>query len=144
MHSPTSSSTLSVFIGERERANLVVRTARIRPYVVQLRMLQHYALLFIRKGFKHFHMLSVSSGIRGNATRQARTPPKLSRIAVQRRERLAICCALRYLTEAVYVVEITKVRVVNRLGWLMHIQSIRPRSRSPKMPPFDGMRCNLP
>ena len=45
-----------VVIGERERANLVVRTARIlRPYVVQLRMLQDYALLFIRKDLKISH-----------------------------------------------------------------------------------------
>ena len=49
-----------IIIGERERANLVVRTARIfyiylRPYVVQLRMLQDYALLFIRKDFKISH-----------------------------------------------------------------------------------------
>ena len=33
------------------------------PYVVQLRILQHYAFLFIRKGFQNFHMLPESSGI---------------------------------------------------------------------------------
>ena len=46
-------------IGERERANLAVQTARIfyylSTYVVQLRVLQDYALLFIRKDFKIPH-----------------------------------------------------------------------------------------
>ena len=60
----TTNSPRQYIIGERERANLVVRTARIfyiylRPYVVRLCMLQDCALLFIRKDFKIFTCLPV-------------------------------------------------------------------------------------
>ena len=45
--------------------------------------------------------------------------------------------ALRFLTEAVYTssnLRPSKVQVVNRLGWLVQIQSLCARSGSPKMP----------
>ena len=58
-------------IGERERANPVVRIGAefssyiyLRPYVVQLRMLQDYTLLFIRKDFKISQCLSQCHHVR--------------------------------------------------------------------------------
>ena len=47
-----------------------------------------------------------------------------------------ICCPLRHLTEAVCLSNLrgSKVQVVNRLGWLMQIQSSCARSRWPKTP----------
>ena len=85
---------------------------------------------------KGFHMLPESRA------RQARTSPELSRIAVQSSDEREARNSLRSsIPDRGCIIPLSnlrgsKVRVVNRLGWLMQIQSICARSRSPKCRAF--------
>ena len=115
---PDSVQLVSLIIGELERANLVVQTARffhVEP-TIQLCIRQDYALLFI--------LHTASSSVRDSSW-QENSPPFYS-----------IRCSLRCLTEAVPLSNLrgSKVQVVNRLGWLVQIQSLCARSSSPKIP----------